>query len=461
MLKQKVYHAIKADGWVEDATCLLAVSTGVDSMVLLHVIEELFQQGTFGVAHVNHNLREASDDEAAFLKDYCQTRGIPYYERVWQDPPQNGIEAAAREFRYHFFAETMTLQSYDWLLTAHHADDQMETMLMKMVREGRLQNASGIKRKQPFGNGYLIRPFLTIDKEEIRDYARRRGIAYFEDETNQQTLFQRNRLRHQAVPLLKAENPRALDHFQQLSQEMIYADQLIKKQQADWLATILHEEAEGYFLNLDELAAFTAAERYYFFEGLLQKVSHDKGISYNTKQREQLLYLLEHNPSQWIIDLNQDWQIVRVYDQLKVTAVKKGSHLQTQVDETHFVLKKGESFFLSDHEWIGYIPSDAQAPEKVMDWSEISQILPIQYPATVFLRKRKPGDRLQLKPGLTKKIRRFFIDEKISNEKRAASWVLTDAQENVLALLPYLFSYLSIEQETDKIHYILLYKYRK
>ncbi|MCU7700845.1 tRNA lysidine(34) synthetase TilS [Enterococcus gallinarum] len=77
------------------------------------------------------------------------------------------------------------------------------------------------------------------------------------------------------------------------------------------------------------------------------------------------------------------------------------------------------------------------------------------------MRKRKPGDRLQLKPGLTKKIRRFFIDEKISNEKRAASWVLTDAQENVLALLPYLFSYLSIEQETDKIHYILLYKYRK
>ncbi len=69
----------------------------------------------------------------------------------------------------------MTLQSYDWLLTAHHADDQMETMLMKMVREGRLQNASGIKRKQPFGNGYLIRPFLTIAKEEIRDYARRRG----------------------------------------------------------------------------------------------------------------------------------------------------------------------------------------------------------------------------------------------------------------------------------------------
>ena len=59
------------------------------------------------------------------------------------------------------------------------------------------------------------------------------------------------------------------------------------------------------------------------FEGLLQKVSHDKGISYNTKQREQLLYLLEHNPSQWIIDLNQDWQIVRVYDQLKVTAVKR------------------------------------------------------------------------------------------------------------------------------------------
>ena len=164
----------------------------------------------------------------------------------------------------------MTLQSYDWLLTAHHADDQMETMLMKMVREGRLQNASGIKRKQPFGNGYLIRPFLTIAKEEIRDYARRRGIAYFEDETNQQTLFQRNRLRHQAVPLLKAENPRALDHFQQLSQEMIYADQLIKSSKQIGSPRYFMRKLKAIF-KLDELAAFTAAERYYFLKVCYRK----------------------------------------------------------------------------------------------------------------------------------------------------------------------------------------------
>lgn len=95
-----------------------------------------------------------------------------------------------------------------------------------------------------------------------------------------------------------------------------------------------------------------------------------------------------------------------------------------------------------------------------MDWSEISQILPIQYPATVFAEAKTRGS-VTAETRSYEKIRRFFIDEKISNEKRAASWVLTDAQENVLALLPYLFSYLSIEQETDKIHYILLYKYRK
>ncbi|WP_291291692.1 tRNA lysidine(34) synthetase TilS [Enterococcus sp.] len=462
MLKQKVYQAMKTEGWGENKACLLAVSTGVDSMVLLHVIERLFQnQGSFGVAHVNHRLREASNEEAMFLREYCQVRGIPYYERVWQNPPESGIEAAAREFRYRFFAETMTLQGYDWLLTAHHADDQMETMLMKMIREGRLQNASGIKRKQSFEGGELIRPLLTIPKADIREYAQMNGVIYFEDESNQQTLFQRNRLRHQVVPLLKAENPRVLDHFQQLSQEMIYADQLIKKQQEDWFAKLLHVEGNGYCLDLNELQTFTTAERYYFFEGLLQKISHEKGFSYNTKQREQLLALLEDNPSQWGIDLDQNWQIVRTYQRLKIIPSDNGTPSRAASEEKQFVLKKGESLFLSDHEWIGYLPKDAKVPEKVMNWSEISQILPVHYPATVFLRKRKPGDRLQLKPGLTKKISRFFIDKKISNEKRAASWVMTDVQEKVLALLPYLFSYLSIEQETDKIHYILLYKYRE
>jgi tRNA(Ile)-lysidine synthase len=459
MLEQKVYQTIKAEDWSEETAFLLAVSTGVDSMVLLHTIEKLFHhQIRFGVAHVNHKLRKVSDHEADFLRNYCQEREIPYYERVWQDPPKKGIEAAAREFRYHFFSEIMTCHKYAVLLTAHHGDDQLETMLMKMIREGRLQNASGIKVKQPFRQGFLVRPLLGISKEEISTYARNNKVPYFEDESNQQELFQRNRLRHKVVPLLKEENSQTLAHFQNLSQEMIYARQLIEKQQEIWLKESLHENGTGYFLNLDELRSFSDAERYYFFEGMLQRVAHEQHLSINAKQQAQLLALLANNTSQWQIDLTKGWQIARVYQQLIVAESKKATD---SGQEVAFVLRKGESLYLSDHEWIGYLPSDSQIPEKVMDWSEFSQILPVNYLTKVFLRKRLPGDRIRLKPNFTKKISRFFIDNKISNEKRLASWIVTDGKGEVLALLPYLFSYLSIAQETDKIHYILLYKYRE
>ncbi len=154
---------------------LLAVSTGVDSMVLLQVFCQLFpemqKEPCFGVAHVNHQLRPASAEEAAFLRQYCQERGIPFYERCWENPPETGVEASARDFRYTFFADVMSQEGYDVLLTAHHSDDQVETMLMKMMREGRLQSAGGMQQQQPFQAGILLRPLLSVSKAAIYDYA--------------------------------------------------------------------------------------------------------------------------------------------------------------------------------------------------------------------------------------------------------------------------------------------------
>ncbi len=251
---------------------LLAVSTGVDSMVLLQVFCQLFpemqKEPCFGVAHVNHQLRPASAEEAAFLRQYCQERGIPFYERCWENPPETGVEASARDFRYTFFADVMSQEGYDVLLTAHHSDDQVETMLMKMMREGRLQSAGGMQQQQPFHTGILLRPLLSVSKAAIYDYAQAQQIPYFEDESNHEPLYLRNRLRQQVVPALKAENPQLLPHFQQLSVEMQFANQLIQQEQQQWLSAFVQQQAARLVIDLQQLPNVFAGAALFFLCGV-------------------------------------------------------------------------------------------------------------------------------------------------------------------------------------------------
>ena len=117
-----------------DQKVLLAVSTGVDSMVLLHLVEKL--NVTIGVIHIDHQLRPESKIEAEFLQSYCKSHHLPLYTKVWEQPAEKNVEAEARKVRYNFFEAVMKQEKYDLLLTAHHGDDQLETLLMRLTRGG-------------------------------------------------------------------------------------------------------------------------------------------------------------------------------------------------------------------------------------------------------------------------------------------------------------------------------------
>lgn len=115
--------------WQQEQKILLAVSGGVDSMVLLHIVQKLQQEFKFslGVAHVNHQLRKESFQEEQYLKQYCQTYQLPLFSKRWEQPVTTGMEAAARSFRYDFFADLMKTRGYQLLMTAHHQDDRSTT----------------------------------------------------------------------------------------------------------------------------------------------------------------------------------------------------------------------------------------------------------------------------------------------------------------------------------------------
>lgn len=421
---------------------LLAVSTGVDSMVLLHLLEQL--GATIGVAHVNHQLRAESKAEATFLRDYCEERKLPFYLKVWEQPVKKNIEAEARKVRYNFFDTIMSEEKYDLLLTAHHGDDQLETLLMRLTRGGSFAGHSGIARLQKFSTGILLRPLLPFSKEKIYSYAEKKHLTYFEDATNSSQEYFRNRIRQNVVPELKKENSQVLEHAQQFHQQLIWANQLIDQSLKENLRNIEFDGRRWSFSH-EILPAETGA-RYYFLSAFFQQTAEQTTFIISQRQLFALLDQIQHSGSQWIMDLGDNWQFARRYQQFVLEKKAK-------VDKGVFRLSENERCSLSDGTTIALKKSDLTLE------NEVYQVpLPLEVKLPLTIRRRQSGDRIRLTETLTKRVSRYFIDKKVSAEKREQAWIVEDSTGEILALLPFVNSYLSITTETDRIHYILDYR---
>ena len=209
-------------------SALCAVSGGMDSMCLLHLMTTWGASMGFCVmaAHFHHGLRgETADRDERFVRDYCADRGIPFFcgrgdTRAFAAAGGLSLEEAARKLRYQYLNEAARQAGADWILTAHHADDNMETMLLNLCRGTGLRGLTGI----PPVRGNLCRPFRDIPREELERYAEANGIPHMEDETNAEDEAARNLLRHRVLPVLKEINPRAVEHFAETARTLAAED---------------------------------------------------------------------------------------------------------------------------------------------------------------------------------------------------------------------------------------------
>ena len=207
---------------------LLAVSGGIDSMVLLTLCQKLSLK--IGVAHCNFQLRgKESDGDADFVKEKTTELNIPFFIQKFdteQFANENklSIQLAARKLRYDWFNEILENEKYDFLLTAHHLDDQIETFLINLTRGTGLEGLTGI----PVQNNTIIRPMLMISREEIENYAKENQILWREDASNTSDKYVRNKIRHQVVPVLKELNPSFLTSFQDTLTHLEEANTLVE-----------------------------------------------------------------------------------------------------------------------------------------------------------------------------------------------------------------------------------------
>ncbi len=192
-------------------TCVVAVSGGVDSMVLLHLLLHLHRpekkRPKVVVAHFNHGLRKNSVREEAFIKKICREWKVPCRIGRARGKIKNNVESRARDLRYAFLEKVAREVKSEKILTAHHADDQVETFLIRWLQGAGLKGLSGISLQRPWAKGLsLVRPMLLCSRSGIESYARSHGIVHIVDESNDSPKFLRNRVRRLAKAL-KKENP--------------------------------------------------------------------------------------------------------------------------------------------------------------------------------------------------------------------------------------------------------------
>lgn len=220
MLDALLTYIISQDLWEPSQSRLLALSGGVDSMVLAQL---LLQAGIpFSAAHCNFRLRgQASEEDEAFVRTFCQGKGIRLHVTRFDttalaQASGRSIEMEARQLRYQWFTNLQQAYGYQRVLTGHHASDVVETMLLNLVRGTGIEGLHGIRPKQ----GCLVRPLLFATKAEVLAYARQEGIRWREDHTNAEDLYARNLLRNQVVPLLRQLNPSLERTFAQNAQRI-------------------------------------------------------------------------------------------------------------------------------------------------------------------------------------------------------------------------------------------------
>ncbi len=209
---------------------LIACSGGLDSVVLARLCHQL--QFEFGIAHCNFKLRgEESDADESFVKELANQIQVPFFTtsfdtEKYAEEHLISIQMAARELRYRWFDETAHEYQYDYILTAHHADDNLETFLINLSRGTGIDGLTGI----PEVNGTYIRPLLPFSRDQILKLAEKKSWQWREDSSNSSTKYLRNKLRHDVIPELKSTNPEFLQNFGNTLEYLKQSSKFIKGQ---------------------------------------------------------------------------------------------------------------------------------------------------------------------------------------------------------------------------------------
>ncbi len=428
MVEHFKQHLEQHFSFLKKKKLLIALSGGIDSVVLTHLLHDLGY--TIAVAHCNFHLRgkEANEDQA-FCQNLAAQLHIPFHTvdfdtKKYIEDQKVSIQMGARALRYEWFEKIRQENQYDFLLTAHHAQDNVETFFINLLRGTGLKGLTGIPEKQD----YKIRPLLPFSKKAIQEYAEKQKIEWREDDSNSEEKYVRNQIRLQILPKLEEISPQFLEQFQKTTQYLKDYEELIDSVLQEKLEKIRKEKGEEVLFDIPQLLKLIPLETHlhlifspYGFTEIKDVVNVIKGES--GKQ----LY-------------SDQYRLVKSRDTL-------------------FLLKKESPFLLEEYSIVeedllknelvleNYVRPQPFYRQKQVEIDREKLIFPLK------LRKKKSGDLFYPK-GMKgkKKVSKFFKDEKLSIHQKEHVWILENGNKAVIWIVGLrLDDRFKTEEKTQKI----------
>jgi len=403
-------HLLDNLPFLRDKKLLLAVSGGLDSMVLLHLFKELGYDIT--IAHCNFNLRgEESDGDEEFVRSYAHGQNIKIFvtnfdTKRFADNAKLSIQVAARQLRYAWFTELLQEHGLDYLLTAHHLDDSVETFLINFSRGTGLEGLTGI----PQLNDTTVRPLLPFTRTDIEKYAEENDIQWREDSSNASNKYFRNKLRHDVVPVLKELNTSFATSFLQTLQNLQQAHSLVQDAAVliyQQVVTERHNQKHIDILRLMRLPNYKA----YLYQWL---------APFGFTAWEDIYSLCNAQPGKMVF--SQEFRLLKDRDVLILEPLP-------EIDDTIYSVSEGlPELNVPVHLTFRDILGATENSTKNVVF--VNKNL-IKFP--LFVRKCKEGDYFYPlgMNGQRKKVSKYFKDEKLSLSEKENVWLLCSENEIV------------------------------
>lgn len=402
-----------------DDTVVIAVSGGPDSMALLTIISKLRNKLDLKIicAHVHHNVRRESDNEAIFVKEFCEKNDILFEMMKIENYNDNNFHRQAREKRYQFFETLIRKYHAKYLFTAHHGDDLIETILMRMVRGSTLRGYAGFLTVVERENYKIVRPLIHHTKEEIIHYLEQNNITWVEDQSNLKDVYTRNRFRKYIVPQLKSEERNVHDKFYKFSNLLIQYSDYVNQQTQNAMFHVY----KNHTLDLLEFRLLEQLIQRNLLAMILEQYYKDNIAVISDKHITMIKDMINSEKSNLTIQLPNQLIVRKSYQ-----FVHFDYHVE-KLNAYHYKLE--DDLLLPNGKKIIQVEQEDSNSNNVcrLDTNDIH--LPL------YVRTRKSGDSMEVK-GLNghKKIKDIFIDEKIPIEERNEWPIVIDSLGNIVWL---------------------------
>lgn len=410
---------VKKSGISYKDTVVIGVSGGPDSMALLHLMNEIRKEMDIFLicAHINHNVRPESENERIFLQKYCDDKGIYFEYMKINTYGDDNFHNEARTIRYNYFEKIAKQYGAKFVLTAHHADDLIETILMRIVRGSTLKGYSGFSRIVDKGEYKIIRPLITVTKKDIIKYNKKYNIKYAIDNSNAKEIYTRNRYRKYVLPFLKREDENVHLKFLKFSEALLESNEYIEKQ----MLNVINKVFKQGILDIEKFKQLEKIMQLKIINNILEKIYGDDLLIVSDVHVNLILNLIKSNKANSLIHLPNNVIVTKAYNNISFSF--------TEEIEDNYEIEIIDIVNLPNGKNIEVVKESELTDNNIIRMSSKEAVLPL------YVRTRRIGDKIEVKGMIgSKKVNNIFIDSKISTKERNLWPIVCDAQNKIVWL---------------------------